>query len=154
MASADRQHDERVAEFFEGDRFARENGIRVVEVRAGFGRAEMTVEPRHLNSVGILQGGALFTLADLAFALACNSHGVVAVGTQVDVTWFKAVRSGRLTATAEEISRTHKLSTCLVRVTDEDGGLVALFKGIAYIKGTPLWTEPAPREPVPGSAAG
>ena len=144
MEAPDRKHGERVAAFFERDRFARENGIRIVEVRAGFGHAELTVEPRHLNSVGILQGGALFTLADLAFALACNSHGVVAVGTQVDVTWFKAVRSGRLTATAEEICRTHKLSTCLVRVTGEDGELVALFKGIAYIKGTALWAEPSP----------
>jgi acyl-CoA thioesterase len=145
METPDRKQDERIAEFFERDRFARENGIRIVEVRAGFGHAELTVEPRHLNSVGILQGGALFTLADLAFALACNSHGVVAVGCQVDVTWFKAVRSGRLTATAEEISRTRKLSTCLVRVTGEDGELVALFKGIAFVKGTSLWAEPSPQ---------
>jgi acyl-CoA thioesterase len=151
MQVPDRKDGGGIAEFFERDRFARESGIRVVEVRTGFGQTEMTVEPRHLNSVGILQGGALFTLADLAFALACNSHGVVAVGTQVDVTWFKAVRSGRLTATAEEVSRTHKLSTCLVRVTGEDGELVALFKGIAYIKGTDLWTEAARQEPAPGT---
>jgi acyl-CoA thioesterase len=144
MEAPDRERDERIAEFFERDRFARENGIRIVEVRTGFGRTEMTVEPRHLNSVGILQGGALFTLADLAFALACNSHGVVAVGCQVDVTWFKSVGSGRLTARAEEISRTRKLSTCLVRVTGEDGELVALFKGVAYIKGASLWAEPSP----------
>ncbi len=129
---------DRVAEFFERDRFARESGIRIVEVRTGSARTEMTVEPRHHNSVGILQGGALFTLADLAFALASNSHGVLAVGSQVDITWFKAVRAGRLTAAAEEVSRTHRLSTCLVRVTDDGGELVALFKGIAYIKGTPL----------------
>ncbi len=130
----------RLAAFFERDRFARENGIRVVEVRLGFGRTEMTVEPRHLNSVGILQGGALFTLADLAFAVASNSHGVVAVACQADVTFFKAVRSGKLTAAAEEIARTHKLSTCVIRVTDESGDLVALFKGLAYIKGMPITT--------------
>jgi acyl-CoA thioesterase len=112
--------------------------MRVVEVRTGFARAEMTVEPRHLNAVGILQGGALFTLADLAFAAASNSHGVVAVACQADVTYFKAVEAGKLTAVAEEISRTHKLSTCLVRIGDERGELVALFKGVAYIKGTPL----------------
>lgn len=129
---------ERIAAFFERDCFARENGIRVVEVRPGFARTEMTVEPRHLNSIGILQGGALFTLADLAFAVASNSHGVVAVACQADVTWFKAVQSGTLTAAAEEISRTRRLSTCLVRVTDRDQDLVALFKGVAYIKGTPL----------------
>jgi acyl-CoA thioesterase len=129
---------DRIAAFFERDRFARENGMRVVEARLGFARTEMTVEPRHLNSVGILQGGALFTLADLAFAVASNSHGVVAVACQADLTWFKAVQSGKLTATAEEISRTRRLSTCLVRITDEHEELVALFKGVAYIKGTPL----------------
>ena len=127
-----------IAEFFKNDRFALECGMRVMEVRRGFGRTEMTVEPRHLNSVGILQGGALFTLADLAFALASNSHGVVAVACQADVTFFKAVTTGRLTAAAEEIARTRKLSTCVVRVTGEDGEMVALFKGVAYIKGTPL----------------
>ena len=131
---------ERIAAFFERDCFARENGIRVVEVRLGFARTEMTVEPRHLNSVGILQGGALFTLADLAFAGASNSHGVVAVACQADMTFFKAVQTGKLTATAEEIARTRRLSTCLIRVTDDDGELVALFKGVAYIKGTPIET--------------
>lgn len=126
------------AAFWEKDRFATASGIRVVEVRQGYARTEMTVEPRHLNAVGILQGGALFTLADLAFAAASNSHGVVAVACQADMTWFKAVESGKLTATAEEISRTCKLSTCVIRITDEHDELVGLFKGVAYIKGTPL----------------
>ncbi len=132
---------EQIAKLFEHDRFAGENGIRIVEVRPGFARTEMTVEPRHLNSIGILQGGALFTLADLAFAIACNSYGVVAVACQADVTFFKAVDSGKLTATAEEISRTRKLSTCVVRITNEREELVALFKGVAYIKGSPLELE-------------
>ena len=73
---------QRIAEFFERDRFASGNGMHVVEVRLGYARTEMTVEPRHMNSVGILQGGALFTLADLAFAGASNSHGVVAVAAR------------------------------------------------------------------------
>jgi acyl-CoA thioesterase len=77
---------ERLAAFFEKDSFARENGVHITEVRQGFARTVMTVEPRHLNAVGIVQGGAVFTLADLAFALACNSHGVVAVACQVDIT--------------------------------------------------------------------
>ena len=108
------------------------------EIRPGYARAEMTVEGRHLNAVGIVQGGAVFTLADLAFAGASNSHGVLAVACQADVTFFKAVASGKLVATAEEISRTRKLSTCLIKVTDETEEMVALFKGVAYIKGTPL----------------
>jgi acyl-CoA thioesterase len=129
---------ELIAKVFERDQFARANGMRVVQVRPGFAQTEMTVEARHLNSVGVLQGGALFTLADLAFAVASNSHGVMALACQADMTWFKAVTSGKLTATAEEIARTRKLSTCVVRITDESGELVAQFKGLAYIKGTPL----------------
>jgi len=129
---------ELIAKVFERDQFARANGMRVAQVRPGFAQTEMTVESRHLNSVGVLQGGALFTLADLAFAVASNSHGVVALACQADMTWFKAVTSGKLTATAEEIARTRKLSTCVVRITDEAGELVAQFKGLAYIKGTPL----------------
>ena len=127
-----------IAEFFEKDQFAKESGIRIVEVRTGYARTEMTVGAHHLNAVGILQGGAIFTLADLAFAAASNSHGVVAVACQADITYFKAVESGTLTAVAEEISRTHRLSTCVVRITDEKSDLVALFKGVAYIKRLPL----------------
>ena len=119
---------QRLQAFFERDQFARQNGIRLVEARTGFARAELTVEPRHLNAVGILQGGAVFTLADFAFAVAC----------QTDLTFFKPVCSGTLTATAEEIARTRRLSTCLIRVTDEQHDLVALFKGVAFIKDTPL----------------
>jgi len=129
---------ERIKRLLERDRFAHENGMRIVEIRRGFARTEMTVEARHLNAVGILQGGALFTLADLAFAGASNSHGVVAVSVQADVTWFRAVDSGKLTAVAEEVSRSSKLSTCVVRVSNERDELVALFKGVAYIKGSPL----------------
>ncbi len=123
---------------FENDRFARESGIRIVEVRPGYGRTQMDVEARHLNAVGIVQGGALFTLADLAFALACNSHGTLAVGCQADISWATAVRAARLTAIAEEVSRTRSISTCLIRILDEREELVAIFKGVAYIKGTPL----------------
>ena len=129
---------QRLQAFFERDQFARQNGVRLVEARLGFARAELLVEPRHLNAVGVLQGGAVFTLADFAFAVACNSHGVLAVGCQTDLTFFKPVQSGTLTATAEEIARTRRLSTCLIRVTDEQQDLVALFKGVAFIKDTPL----------------
>lgn len=129
---------ETVRRFLEGDRFSEGCGIRLVEVRPGFAKTEMAVTPGHMNGAGVLQGGALFTLADLAFAGACNSHGELAVGCQVDVTWFKGVTSGVLTATAEEISRTRRLSTCVVHVRNERNELVALFKGVAYIKGSPL----------------
>jgi acyl-CoA thioesterase len=128
----------RIATLFKRDAFAGANGVRIVEVRPGFARTELTIEARHLNAVGILQGGAIFTLADLAFACASNSHGSVAVSCQADMSFFKAVSAGKLTATAEEIARTRRLSTCLVRVTNEQGELIGLFKGVACIKEAPL----------------
>ncbi|ABS27898.1 PaaI family thioesterase [Anaeromyxobacter sp. Fw109-5] len=118
----------------QADRFASENGITLVEVRPGAAVARMEVGARHLNGVGIVQGGAIFTLADLAFAAAANSHGEIAVAIDVSISFIRAVSGGTLTADAREEAVNPRLSTCLVRVTDEAGALVALFKGTAYRK--------------------
>jgi acyl-CoA thioesterase len=118
----------------ERDRFAGQAGIRLVEVGEGHARATMEVGPSHLNGVGVVQGGALFTLADFAFAAACNSHDRVAVAIDVSISFVKGVSSGTLVAEAREEALTERLSTCLVRVTDGAGDLVALFKGTAYRK--------------------
>jgi len=122
---------------FRHDHFATENGIELVEVRPGYARAEMIVSERHLNGVGVVQGGALFTLADLAFAGASNAAGPLALGLNMNISCLKAVSRGTLSAEATEVARTKKISTCTVRITDEAGDLVALFQGTAYIKGTP-----------------
>jgi acyl-CoA thioesterase len=129
---------EHVRAYFANDHFASENGIELVEVSAGFARARVVIEPRHLNSIGTVQGGALFTLADLAFAGACNSAGLLAVGLNMTISCLKGVSKGTLWAEASELSRTRKISTCTVRIVDDAGDLVALFQGTAYIKGSPF----------------
>lgn len=116
------------------DRFAAEAGISLVAVEPGRAVATMVVSERHLNGVGIVQGGAIFTLADFAFAAAANSRGPVAVAIDVSVSFVRAVSRGTLTADAREESATRRLSTCVVRVVDEEGNLVALFKGTAFLK--------------------
>lgn len=118
----------------EGDRFAAGAGITLLEVGPGVAVARMEIGERHLNGIGIVQGGAVFTLADYAFAAASNSHGPVAVAIDVSISFLKAVSQGTLTARAHEESLTPGVSTCLVRVTDQAGELVALFKGTAYRK--------------------
>jgi len=125
---------EHIREFFTGDLFARHCGVEIVDVQPGYARTKMVVQPFHLNGVRVAQGGAIFTLADLAFALACNSHGTVAVAININITYMKAARSGTLYAEAREIARNPKLSTCRVDVTDETGELVAAFEGLAYCK--------------------
>jgi acyl-CoA thioesterase len=124
--------------FFGGDRFAARNGIELLEVEEGRAVARLTVSGEHLNAAGVVQGGAVFTLADFAFAAASNSRGNVALAIEAHVTFLRAVRAGVLRAEAREESGSRRLSTCTVRVTDEKGELVALFTGTAFRKDDPL----------------
>ncbi len=121
-------------DFFEGDRFAAHAGVELVSVSRGRARTRLRVADRHLNGAGVVQGGALFTLADLAFAAAVNSHGQAALAVDTSLSFVKAVSGGTLLADAREVARSARLATCLVRVTAEEGHLVALFKGTAYRK--------------------
>ena len=129
---------DRITEFFKGDHFAAHAGIELLEARGGYARARMVVQPHHLNGVGTVHGGALFTLADLAFAVACNAYGTVAVAINVSISYLKAATRGILLAEATEESKNRRLGLYTVRVTDESGDLVALFEGMAYRKDTPL----------------
>jgi acyl-CoA thioesterase len=124
--------------FFGGDRFAARNGVELLEVEEGRALARLTVSAEHLNAAGVVQGGAIFTLADFAFAVASNSRGNVALAIEAHVTFLRAVRSGVLLAEAREESGSRRLSTCTVRVTDEKGELVGLFTGTAFRKDDPL----------------
>ncbi len=116
------------------DRFAARCGVRLLEVREGHARATMRLTADHLNGVGVVQGGAIFTLADLAFAACCNSHGTIAVALDASITFARAAVKGTLTAEAKEIAVSRHVSVCDVRVTDGTGALVAAFKGTAFRK--------------------
>jgi acyl-CoA thioesterase len=94
----------------------------------------MTLQPHHLNALKTVQGGAIFTLADFAFAVACNSHGTLAVALNVSITFMKAATSGTLWAEAREVSKNFKVGTYTVTVKDDQGDLVAQFQGLAYRK--------------------
>ena len=74
------------------DRFAANNGIQLTEVREGYAKAEMTVEECHLNGGGVCQGGAIFTLVDLAFAAVCNSHGLLTFGINNSICFLRSAR--------------------------------------------------------------
>ena len=124
-----------VNKFFKNDRFADHVGIELLEVAEGRARAKMEVKEYHLNGVNIAHGGAIFSLADLAFAVASNSHGTVAVSINVSISYFKASIAGTtLFAEANEVSLNPKLATYEVRVTDETPELVAIFLGTVYRK--------------------
>lgn len=123
-----------IKQVMRNDQFAARAGIELLEVSPGQAKARMTVEPHHWNGVGLTHGGAIFTLADFAFAAASNSHGTVAVAISVSIVFMKATRTGVLVAEAREMSRNPKLGTYLVEVKDEQGDTVASFQGMVYRK--------------------
>ena len=123
-----------ISKFFQRDRFAAHNDITLVEVRPGYARTEMEISEKHLNGVNITHGGAIFTLADFAFAVASNSHGTVAVGINASISFLHASHRGRLTATAREIHRNAKMATYQVEVKNHKDELLAIFTGTVFRK--------------------
>ena len=121
-------------DFFLHDEFARQNGIEIVEIAEGYARTQVSIEPRHLNAGGFVQGGLLFTLADLAFAAATNSHGTLTVTSTANITFVRGAKSGIISAQAQELVNHHHLPFCEVRVTDEAGNLLAIFTASGYRK--------------------
>ena len=118
-----------------GDVFAKNSGARIVEVREGYAIAEMTVTEEHLNAGGVCQGGALFTLADLAFAAISNSRGKLTFGLENTITFLRsAVVGDVLTAEATETLNHHKIPYCEIKVRNQNGDLVCVMTGIAYRK--------------------
>jgi len=132
--------------FVAQDAFARLIGVEVPEYGDGRATARLTVEPRHLNSAGTLHGGVIFSLADVAFAAASNSHGDLAVSIDAGISYFLAVSDGVVTAEAREISRNPKLATYLIDITDDSGRLIAHFRGSVYRKSASIG-EVLEREP-------
>jgi acyl-CoA thioesterase len=138
MAQADARPVPPTAEFlkafFKRDRFAARAGIRLEDARPGYARARMKIRDDHMNGADVVQGGAVFTLADLAFAVACNSHGTLALAVDVTISFLRPTRAGTLVAEAYEVARSRRLSRCEIKVLDDAGEAVALFHGTAYVK--------------------
>jgi acyl-CoA thioesterase len=129
----------RVARLVERDRFLRHSGIEFVAGGPGTATLRMRVGAQHINFNGTCHGGALFTLADGAFGLACNSYGILAAAIDGHVTFHRAVRDGDvLQACAVEVSRSTRVSVYRVEVKrEQDQALVSAFTGTSFITDKP-----------------
>lgn len=125
--------EEKIGEFFKKDIFAARNGIHLLENRPGYAKAHLKVTPEHYNAAGVVQGGALFTLADFAFAVAVNSYGNTALSIQSNISFYKSTTAGELTAVAKELSKSRKLANYQVEIYNDSNELIAMFNGTAYI---------------------
>ena len=114
------------------DKFAQLLGIRILEASHGSATAELEIKEQHLNGLGWVHGGVIVTLADMAFAAAANSQGVDAVAVNLNVSFLKSAKSGKLTAVATEISLSRRLGTYRIEVNDSDGKPIASLQGTAY----------------------
>jgi len=133
---------ETIKEFFKNDTFAEYVGIELLEVEKGRAKAKLEIKKEHLNGVNIVHGGAIYTLADLVFAVASNSHGNVAVAISGSIAYFKAVAEGTLFAEAQEVSLNAKLATYKVSVTDAYNNMIAIFQGMVYRKKESIPNQP------------
>ena len=98
---------------FAHDRYAALTGIEIVEAGTGYCKASMVIEDKHLNAANVVQGGAVFTLADLAFAVASNSHGQLALAINVNISFLNSKSAGTLYATATEVNEPKRIGvTC------------------------------------------
>ena len=124
---------EKYMTYFKQDRFADFCGIELTECKPGYARTKVTIQEKHLNGAGVVHGGLFFTLADFAFAAAVNSYGVVTLSISCTISYFDKCNKGDIFAEAREISRSNKLINCDINITNDEGKLLANFKGTAYI---------------------
>lgn len=115
-------------------------GMSLDHIAPGQATLSMTVTDAMSNGHGNCHGGYIFTLADSAFAFACNSHNQMAVAQHCSITYLIPGRIGdRLTATAREVSRRGRSGLYDIRITNQDGAHVAEFRGHSRtVKGTHL----------------
>ena len=122
-----------IARMLELDAFSRWLGIEVVEISPARVTCVMTVRPDMLNGFRVCHGGATFALADSALAFVSNTHGRVAMSIDNQISYPAPAREGdRLTAVAQEDSQSGRLAFYRVEVKNQDGTLVAVFKGTVY----------------------
>ncbi len=123
-------------EFFKKDRFADNVGVELIEIKEGYGKARLVITEEHLNAGNRTQGGALFTLADLALAAAANSHGTLAFSLSSNITFLRSSGPGTrcMPKPANGMSDAAPDITRLTSPTKK-GELVATFESSVFRKG-------------------
>ena len=116
---------EKVRDFFENDRFAVTNGAYIDEIGDKSAVVSMAIEPRHRNAVDTVMGGAVFTLADFAFAVAANHEKVGTVSLSANISFLKASRGSKLIARAECVRDGRTTCYYRVMITDDTGALIS-----------------------------
>ena len=128
-----------VNQMMQNDSFSQWMGLEVLEVREGYSKVRMTIRKEMANGFGIVHGGLAFSLADSAFAFACNNRNNISVALDVTITFTKAVNIGDvLTAEAKENHNGRSIGVYLISITNQNNKQVAIFKGSCFRTGKRL----------------
>jgi len=133
------RHQEVVMHMMDHDAFSQWMGIEFIEIKEGYSKIKMVIRQEMVNGFGIVHGGIPFSLADSAFAFACNNRNNLSVALDVTITFTKAVNVGDvLTAEAKEVHNGRSTGVYLIAVTNQKNEQVALFKGTCFRTGKNL----------------
>ncbi len=125
-----------VDKMYNGDAFSQWLGIERIDEGPGYSKLRMTLREEMTNGFKIAHGGITYSLADSALAFASNSHGIQSLSIETSISHTKPVQVGdTLTAEATELNLTRKTGIYDIRVTNQNGEVVALFKGTVYRTG-------------------
>ncbi|MFM2337786.1 MAG: hydroxyphenylacetyl-CoA thioesterase PaaI [Bacteroidota bacterium] len=126
-------HQQVVNHMMENDLFSQWLGIKVLAVKEGYSKIKMTVRPEMVNGFGIVHGGIAFSLADSAFAFACNNRNQLSVALDTSINFIKPVQVGDvLEAEAIEIHNGKSTGLYTITITNQKEQVVAIFKGLCY----------------------
>ena len=115
------------------DLFSQWLGIEVLDIKDGYSKIKMRVRTEMINGLGIVHGGIPFSLADSAFAFACNNRNVLSVALDTSINFLKPVQVGdELIAEATELHNGRSTGLYSIAITNQQGALVAVFKGNCF----------------------
>lgn len=115
------------------DAFSQWLGIEVLEVKEGYSQIKMMVRQEMINGFQVVHGGIAFSLADSAFAFACNNRNNLSVALECNISFIKQVNVGdELTAESKEIHNGKSTGVYSITVTNQNNQQVALFKGTCF----------------------
>ncbi|MFN2458057.1 MAG: hydroxyphenylacetyl-CoA thioesterase PaaI [Chitinophagaceae bacterium] len=121
------------------DLFSQWLGIEVLEINEGYSKIKMTLRDEMINAFNVIHGGIAFSLADSAFAFACNNRNNLSMALDTSITFTKATKPGDvLTAEAKELHNGRSTGLYLITITNQNNEQVALFKGTCFRTGKPL----------------
>ena len=128
-----------VDKMMDHDAFSQWMDVKALDIKEGYSKIQMTIRKEMVNGFGIVHGGIPFSLADSAFAFACNNRNNLSVALDVTITFTKAVNVGdTLTAEAKEVHNGRSTGVYLITVTNQKSEQVALFKGTCFRTGKTL----------------